>query len=223
MRNLPLAAALLVLSLLAGSPAASAAGSSVSMRGPADAIRADGPATATLDIALTLDGVTCAGNGEIPVMLSVVESKGLRSAALTWDRVLFRIASTTASAQPWTGTSQVGLRIWAQDPTGYAKVMATYALPPNCVSAKGPSTGEGTYMLHVIGPEPPVDPATGAAPPAEIPPLAQRTNEMAYAQESKEVTEPLVTLPLPVLGAIAGMCVGGAVVLYKRMRAAAPA
>lgn len=219
MRTLPHVAAIVVLMLLAAASPAGAAGSGVALTGPSEAVRSEGPTTTTLDIALTLEGVTCAGNGEVPVLLNIMESKGLRSAALTWDRVLFRVAPTTASAAPWTGTSQVGLRLWGQDPTGYAKVMASYALPSNCVSAKGPSTGQAVVTVNVKGPEalpPPV------APP-EVPPLAQRNNEVAYTQESKEVTEPLVTLPVPVLGAIAGMCLGGAVVFYKRMRLAAAA
>lgn len=219
MRSLPLAAAMVMLSLLALAPTASAAGSSVSIKGPSEAIRAEGPATATLDVALTLDGVTCTGMGEIPVLLSVVESKGLRSATLTWERVLFRIAPTTATARPWTGESEVGLRVWGQDPTGYAKVMASYALPSNCVSAKGTSSGQSTTMVHVVGPEPIPEPEPLA--PSQVPPIAQRGNELAYTQESREVAQPIVSLPPPVLGAIAGMCLGGLVVFYKRMRAAA--
>lgn len=220
MRTLPRVAALVMLSLLAVASTTTAAGSGLALQGPSEPVRSQGPTTTTLDIALTLDGVTCAGNGEIPVLLSVVESRGLRSAALTWDRVLFRVAPTTASAAPWTGASQVGLRLWGQDPTGYAKVMATYALPSNCVSAKGPSTGQAVFTVNVEGPE--ALPPPPAVPP-EVPPLSQRNNEVAYTQESKEVAEPLVTLPMPVLGAIAGMCVGGAVVFYKRMRLAAAA
>ena len=217
MRPLPLVAAIVMLSLLSTFPPANAAaGSGVSLTGPTDAIRTDGPAQTTLKIALTLDGVTCAGNGDIPVRLKVADTKGLRSASLTWEEVLFRVAPTTASAAPWTGRSEVGLRVWAQDPTGLATVMASYALPSHCVSSKGATSGQATYTVHVKGPEP----APQAELPPEMPPLQQRTQEMAYAQESQEVAKPVVSLPAPVLGAIAGMCLGGAVVFYKRMRAA---
>lgn len=221
MRSLPLAAALLVLLLLAfpSTVRASGSGSGLALEGPSEAVRAEGPATTTLDILLTLDGVACAGNAEVPVLLDIADSKGLRSAALTWDRVVFRVGPTTASAAPWTGTSQVGVRVWAQDPTGYATVKASYSLPPGCVSTRGPAatTGQATATIHVLGPELLPPPAA----PAQVPPLAQRTQEVAYAQESRELAEPIATLPTPVLGAIAGMCLGGIVVLYKRVRGVA--
>ena len=213
MRVLPLFAAIVML----GIPTASAGGgSSVALSGPTSPIDANGPATATLGIVLSLQGVACAGEAEIPVQLRIVETKGLRSASLTWESVLFRIAGHGAATTPWRGESEVGVRVWGEAPTGHAKVLASYALPPHCVVPGGMTTGEATYTLFVDGPDPPPEPLL---PPAQMVPRSESIlGEPAQVAESSAPKKPTMTIPLPVMGAIAGMCAGGMIVLHKRLR-----
>lgn len=216
MRPMPLIAALVMLSLL---PSAAAGGSSLSLTGPSEAIKAEGPTSATLKLALTLQGVTCVGTGEIPVDLKIVETKGLRSASLTWERVLFKVAAGAGSTQPWTGRSEVGLRIWGAEPTGHAKVLASYTLPSNCVGT-GAASGEAAYTLRVLGPPPPAEPVRLPEPAAVPRSESVLTPPVQASESSARIAKPTLSLPVPVLGAIAGMCAGGLVVFWKRARLA---
>ena len=212
MRSWPLVAAILLLAV----PSAHAARSSVALSGPSSLV-AEGPAVATLDIALTLDGIVCTGTTEIPVDLRIVETRGVRSATLTWERVLFRIAGHQAATSPWTGTSEVGVRVWGRDPTGHVEVLAAYALPPSCVGPGAQMSGEARHVLQVKGP------VEEAAPDAFPPPPAPRSESVLSPppQETElAVGADMPSLPAPVLGAILGMFVGGAVVFVKRVRQA---
>lgn len=209
MRTLPLAAALILLAV----PHAAASGSRVELTGPSSLV-AEGPASATLDIALTLDRVVCTGVAEIPVDLRIVETRGVRSASLAWERVLFRIAGNQAATSSWTGKSEVAVRVWGRDPTGHVEVLASYALPPSCIAPGGETSGEARHLLRVQGPAP-------VEPPASMPPSMIPKSETVLPSESAAaagVAWP--ELPAPVLGAILGMFAGGAVVFVKRVRKA---
>lgn len=214
MRTWPLVAALLLLA----APSASAARTSVELSGPSSIV-ADGPAAATLDIALMLDGVVCTGVTEIPVDLRIVETRGVRSASLTWERVLFRIAGHQAATSPWTGTSEVGVRVWGRDPTGHVEVLAAYQLPPSCVGPGAQMSGEARHVLQVEGPAPVEDTAGERIPP---PPVPKSESALSPAQKESALAAgaEMPSLPVPVLGAILGMFAGGAVVFAKRVRKA---
>lgn len=217
MRIWPLLAALLVLTL----PTASAAGSSVRLDGPATLV-AEGPATATLDITLRLDGVVCPGGADVPVELRISETRGVRSASLTWERVLFRIAGHEAATKPWSASAEVGVRVWGRDPTGNVEVLATYALPPSCVVSDGELTGEARHLLQVQGPPPPEEPTPSRMPPPAIPKsetvLPPPASTQPQESRLRSIALDAPSLPGPVLGAIAGMFAGGVVVFVKRVR-----
>jgi hypothetical protein len=216
MRTWPLLAAILLLAL----PMASASGSSVQLTGPASLV-AEGPATATLDITLRLDGIVCPGGADVPVDIRISETRGVRSATLTWDRVLFKLAGHEAATKPWSASAEVGVRVWGLDPAGHVEVVATYALPSSCVAVGGETSGEARHLLKIHGP-PAVEEPTPRMPPPAVPKseTVLPPPPAATAEESRlrSIDLDVPPLPGPVLGAILGMFAGGAVVFVKRVR-----
>ena len=209
MRYLPLLAALLVLPL----PSASAASSSVELTGPAS-ISSEGPTSATLDIALLLDGIVCTSQvNDVPVKLRIVESKGLREASLSWDEILFRIGAHQTATAPFRGQAEVGLRVWGNTGGGSATVAASYVLPPSCVGPGAQTSGEARHTLRVEVPE--------TEPVERVRMVPVPKSETALPQSSgASIGAP--DLPMPVVAAILGMLGGAILVAVKRMRGTRP-
>ncbi|HUR68016.1 MAG TPA: hypothetical protein VM370_02135 [Candidatus Thermoplasmatota archaeon] len=214
MRIAPLAAAVLMLSLWL--PSAGAAASSVSLSGPSS-LTVDGPTSATLGVALHLEGVVCAGDAEIPVLLRIAEASGVRGASLAWDRVVFRVASH-AAVRSWSGESQVALRILGAEGAGRVVVAAAYDLPASCV-APGAAHGETERAIEIQG----APAASEREPPAPAVPKAEVQPPPAPAPAPSPSLAPAAAgahPPLALVGAFLGALAGGAVVLAQRLRRA---
>lgn len=210
MRALPFVAALL---LIWTAPTAEAGSSSVEIDGPGR-LDASTPTSSEIGVALLLDGVMCAGQAEIPLRLSISDQKGVHSASLSSETILFRVTGTESATKPWRADSQVALRVWGASPTGTVSVTASYALPPNCHVVGGQTKGEATHTIAIDGPQPP--PVREPLP--QQPPVAPKSESLlapAPAHASVAMPRP----PMPVVGAILGMIAGGAVVFWQRMRA----
>jgi len=213
MTRWPVVAALLAVAM---APSASAGGSSVDLTG-ADRLDASFPTSMDIGIRVVLESVVCTSDADVRVQLRVADMQGIRTAELSWDSVLFRIAPHQATAQPWHGESEVALRVWAAEPTGSVSVVATYALPPQCRALGGGTSGESTHTVLVDGPAPrPPPPPIPQAP--VVGPKSGSLLDLVTQGSLSELPRP----PMPVLGAILGMIAGGGVVFWNRMRAFAP-
>lgn len=204
MRALPLAAALL---LLATAPTVHAASSSVELAGPAS-VNAAKATTVTLVVTLRIDGAVCAGATDIPVRLHVSDVQHVRMATLRIDEVTFEGPTTMDAARAWKGEARVDLLVWAEtDVNGSVEVTATYALPSQCIVVNGPASGSATHEIRIDSDTPRT--AFDVQMPDLPPPVARAASPTQGGTE----------LSGPIVGAIIGTLVGGAVVAVKRWRA----
>ena len=138
MRASPLAAATLLL--VVASPTAFAAPShGVALEGPATLAAAEA-STLPLAVTLALSGVACAREVEVPVRLTAL-ARGTR-AELASERVSFRVPAQSTLMRPWSQTQQTSLLVEPVAAQGLVEVVASYRLPPDCVSMGAPPHGE---------------------------------------------------------------------------------
>lgn len=136
--------------LLLAAPLASASGSSVSLRGPSAVTFAD-PVEVPVRAHLLLDGVACRAEAEIPVRVRVTRATGA-DATLEAERFLVRVpAGSTAREGSATLMLSLVPRVVGE---GAVELLASYALPPECVALTGPASGEATLTMRVRVVEP---------------------------------------------------------------------
>lgn len=195
----PEAATLATLLLLA-LPTASADGDGLSFSGPS-ILRLDGPTTATLQVALRLDGVVCTSAAEVPVTLSLLRASGAEADLLS-ERVVFRFASH-AAARSWSGRADVDVTIAPREDAGVVELLASYDLPPQCSAVGRASSGEARHTVRV-------EEATADAPAT--------SSDLVRPAARTPAVEETSALPLGVQVAIVGTSLGAAAVTIKRVR-----
>lgn len=189
-------AIVLLSSILLATPAAEASGSGVALSGPS-VLRTGVTTSVPFGVTLSLAGIACASEAEIPVALGLVAQDV--EASLAFDSLVFVVPATDVIARPWSGRGEVALRVTPTAASGIVSLLATFELPPQCVATQGEPRGEARHEMRIE------EPAARAAP------------RVATARETPATGD--ASPPAGLLLAVAGTVAGALLVLVKRMRA----
>lgn len=189
-------AIVLLSSILLTTPAAEASGSGVTLSGPS-VLRTGVTTSVPLGVTLSLAGVACASEAEIPVALGLVAQDV--QASLAFDSLVFVVPATDAIMRAWSGRGEVALRVTPTTASGIVSLLATYELPPQCVATQGEPRGEARHEMRIE------EPAARAVP------------RLATAREVEAAGD--ASPPAGLLLAVVATVAGALLVLVKRMRA----
>lgn len=209
MRALPLVAAIL---LLASLPAASAAGSQLTLEGPRATPNVDGPAAVPVTVRLVLDGVVCRQATAVPVDLELLAARGM-SARLDDERVLFPVPAASLDAR----TSEAIVHVLVEPAMagrGVIEMVARYALPEECAAIRGADAGETRLLLPIDIDEPPAP--VERAPPRNVDRGASLAGDPS-ALRSITLSE---RVPGPIVSASVAAIAAAVLIAVQRVRAA---
>lgn len=145
MRGLTIAATVLLL-LVAAMPA-EASGSTLSLSGPR-AVAFTDPITIPIRGTLVLDGVACREESVVPVTLRIASATAA-DATLLSDSFEARVPAGM-EVRPRETSELVSLRLAPVSPgEGVVDVVASFALPPDCVALEGAREVEARMQISV--------------------------------------------------------------------------
>lgn len=204
MRALPFVLAVIFIACL---PAAQADASSLSLSGPGSRPLVAGATAVPIRAALVLDDLVCRQATAVPVDLRVDEARGV-DATLDAQRLFFDVPAGAVGAREEERVVHLNLVALAAG-AGFVEVVASFSLPPECVSLGGQVSGEARLLLSLDA-----QPGEGVQPPMR---LDERTVE---PQES--ATRPIEVkerLPAPLVTTMVAACAAAVMVVVQRLRA----